>query len=118
VFTAYQLLAFDEWSSEIEPAQFIPFDVSKWIFTVCIILSVANLAYEYFRAITIMRRGAVAECFLDSLAARIESTRMGSGRGWKRFLVFTELTKSKKGAEYIALFTFFSFQCEHPYIMF
>lgn len=113
MFTAYQLLAFDEWSSEIEPAQFIPFDVSKWIFTVCIILSVANLAYEYFRAITIMRRGAVAECFLDSLAARIESTRMGSGRGWKRFLVFTELTKSKKGAEYIALFTFFSFQCKH-----
>lgn len=39
---------------------------------------------------------------------------MGQGRGWKRFLVFAELTKSKKGAEYIALFTFFSFQCEAP----
>lgn len=61
-----------------------------------------------------MRRGSVAECFLDSLAARLESIRMGQGRGWKRFLVFAELTKSKKGAEYIALFTFFSFQCEAP----
>jgi hypothetical protein len=35
-------------------------------------------------------------------------------------LVFAELTKSKKGAEYIALFTFFSFQCKaspwvHPW---
>ncbi|KAL2143948.1 hypothetical protein VTI28DRAFT_9778 [Corynascus sepedonium] len=110
VFTAYQLLAFNRWSSQIEPAQFIPFDISKWIFTVCILLSFANLGYEYFRAITIMRRGSVAECFLDSLAARLESIRMGQGRGWKRFLVFAELTKSKKGAEYIALFTFFSFQ--------
>lgn len=59
-----------------------------------------------------MRRGSVAECFLDSLAARLESIRLGGGRGWRRFLVFAELTKSKKGAEYIALFTFFSFQCK------
>ncbi|KAL2264649.1 hypothetical protein VTJ83DRAFT_7159 [Remersonia thermophila] len=110
VFTAYQLLAFNKWSSQIEPTQLIPFDISKWIFTICILLSVANLCYEYFRAIAIMRRGSVAECFLDSLAARLESIRLGSGRGWKRFLVFAELTKSKKGAEYIALFTFFSFQ--------
>ncbi|KAK3303554.1 uncharacterized protein B0T15DRAFT_279036 [Chaetomium strumarium] len=110
VFTAYQLLAFNKWSSQIEPTQLVPFDISKWIFSICIILSFANLAYEYFRAVTIMRRGSVAECFLDSLAARLESIRLGSGRGWKRFLVFAELTKSKKGAEYIALFTFFSFQ--------
>ncbi len=113
IFTAYQLLAYNKWSSQIEPDKFIiPFDVSKWIFTGCIILSFVNLAYEYLRAITIMRRGSVAECFLDSLAARIESTRLGSGRGWKRFLVFASLTDSKKGAEYIALFTFFSFQCK------
>jgi hypothetical protein len=116
VFTAYQLLAFNKWSSQIEPTQLIPFDISKWIFTVCIILSFANLAYEYFRAITIMRGGSVAECFLDSLAARLESIRMGKGRGYKRFLVFAELTKSKKGAEYIALFTFFSFQSKAPVV--
>ncbi|KAJ4306036.1 Potassium transporter [Collariella sp. IMI 366227] len=110
VFTAYQLLAFNRWSSQIKPTLIVPFDVSKWIFTGCIILSFVNLAYEFFRAIAIMRRGSVAECFLDSLAARLESVRLGGGRGWRRFLVFAELTKSKKGAEYIALFTFFSFQ--------
>lgn len=59
-----------------------------------------------------MNRGSVAECFLDSLAARLESSRMGKGQGYRRFLVFAELTKSKKGAEYVALFTYFSFQCE------
>ncbi|KAK4160055.1 hypothetical protein QBC43DRAFT_120172 [Cladorrhinum sp. PSN259] len=107
IFTAYQLLAFNKWSSQIEPS--IPLDVSKWIFAGCIILSVINLIYEYIRAFNIMRRGSVAESFLDHLATRIQCLRIGS-RGWKRFLVFAELTKSKKGAEYIALFTFFSFQ--------
>ena len=64
-----------------------------------------------------MRRGAVSESYLDSLAVRLECVRMGSnGRGWRRFLVFAELTKSKKGVEYVALFTFFSFQGLSPVI--
>jgi hypothetical protein len=58
----------------------------------------------------VMRRGAVAESFLDSLAVRLQCIRLGKGRGYRRFLVFAELTKSKKGAEYVALFTYFSFQ--------
>ncbi|KAM5377305.1 hypothetical protein ACJZ2D_005124 [Fusarium nematophilum] len=106
-FTAVNLLAFDRWSSKIDPA--ISFDVSKWIFSICIILSFMNLAYEGVRAVRVMKRGNVAECYLDSLAVRWESVRLGS-EGWKRFLVFAELTKSKEGAQYIALFTYFSFQ--------
>lgn len=43
-FTAVNLLAFDRWSSKIKPA--IPIDVSKWIFSGCIIASFVNLAYE------------------------------------------------------------------------
>ncbi|CAK7199119.1 Potassium transporter [Sporothrix eucalyptigena] len=109
-FTAVNLLVFDRWSSEIAPTQLISFTASKWIFSVCIILSVINLAYEHIRAMRVMRRGSVAESYLDNLAVRLESVRWGKGQGWKRFLVFAELTKSKKGAEYIALFTYFSFQ--------
>jgi hypothetical protein len=113
VFTAVNLLAFNRWSGEIEPI--ISIDISKWIFSACIIASFVNLAYEYVRALRVMRRGAVAESYLDSLAVRLECIRMGEkGRGWKRFLVFAELTKSKKGAEYVALFTYFSFQGNPP----
>jgi hypothetical protein len=111
-FTAIQLLIFNRWSSEIAPTQLISFDISKWIFAICIILSFVNLAFEHFRAQRIMKRGSVAESYLDSLAVRLESIRFGKGQGWKRFLVFAELTKSKKGAEYVALFTYFSFQCK------
>lgn len=61
-----------------------------------------------------MRYGSIAESYLDPLAVRIESIRMGKARGWKRFLVFAELTKSRKGVEYIALFVYFSFEGETP----
>lgn len=49
-----------------------------------------------------MRRGSVSRDYLDPLAAVLQSMR-----SWKRYLVFAELTKSRKGADYIALFTYF-----------
>ncbi|RDL36960.1 Uncharacterized protein BP5553_04393 [Venustampulla echinocandica] len=107
-FTAVNLLAFNKWSGEIQPK--IDFDISKWIFSACIIASWVNLGFEYVRALRVVKRGAVAESFLDTLAVRIQAVRLGKDRGYKRFLVFAELTKSKKGAEYVALFTYFSFQ--------
>ena len=62
-----------------------------------------------------MRGGGVAQSYLDPLAVRVQSIRTGpTGRGWRRFLVFAELTKSKKGSEYVALFTYFSFEGTKP----
>ena len=109
LFTAINLLVFDRWSGQVQPV--IPFTISRWIFAGCIILSWIFLAYRWLRAIRAMRGGGVAQSYLDPLAVRIQSIRMGSeGRGWRRFLVFAELTKSKKGTEYLALFTYFSFE--------
>ncbi|KAJ9269138.1 hypothetical protein DTO212C5_4821 [Paecilomyces variotii] len=108
-FTAIQLIAFAHWAGQIKPS--IPFTVSRWIFAICICISFLLLIYRWIRAIRAMRTGGVAESYLDPLAVRIQSIRTGKrGRGWKRFLVFAELTKSKKGAEYIALFAYFSFE--------
>ena len=108
-FTAVNLLAFNRWSSQINPT--IPFSVSKWIFAVCIILSWVLCAYEWLRAIQAIRSGGVGRSYLDPLAVIIQSLRVDStGKGWRRFLVFAELTKSKKGADYVALFTYFQLQ--------
>lgn len=109
-YTAVNLLILDQWSSKIEPG--IPLEISKWIFSGCILLSFLNLGWESWRAWRVIKRGNVAASYLDPLAVRWESVRMGQGQGWKRFLVFAELTKSKKGAEYCALFTYFSLQCK------
>ncbi|EON68191.1 hypothetical protein W97_07340 [Coniosporium apollinis CBS 100218] len=58
-----------------------------------------------------MKAGGVAESYLDPLAVVLQSIRPGKdGRGWRRFLVFAELTKSKKGVDYVALFVYFQFK--------
>lgn len=104
-FTAINLLVFDQWSSQIQPS--IEFKYSKWIFAVCILISWALCIFEWLRALRIIKRGGVASSYMDPLAASLQSMR---GQGWRRFLVFTELTKSKKGTDYVAFFVYFSFQ--------
>ena len=104
-FTAVQLLAFDKWGSQVQPK--IPFYVSKWIFAGCIFLSWALCIYEWIRAIRVIKRGGVAASYMDPVAASLQCMR---SQGWRRFLVFTELTKSKKGTDYVAFFVYFAFQ--------
>ena len=104
-FTAVNLLAFDKWSSQVQP--WLPFKYSKWIFAVCILLSWALCIYEWIRAIRVIKRGGVAASYMDPLAASLQSMRP---QGWRRFLVFSELTKSKKGTDYVAFFVYFAFQ--------
>ncbi|KAH6863543.1 hypothetical protein B0T12DRAFT_478856 [Alternaria alternata] len=108
-FTAVNLLAFDKWTSQVKPT--VPFDVAKWIFAITIIISYVFLVYRWIRALRVMRTGSVTECYLEPLAAILQSMRITkAGQGWRRFLVFAELTKSKKGANYIALFVYFQFK--------
>ncbi|EKV16294.1 pheromone-regulated membrane protein [Penicillium digitatum] len=108
-FTAINLLAFSRWSGRVQPA--IPFNISRWIFAACIIASLVLLAYRWIHAIRAIRSGSITRSFLDPLAVRIQSVRFGQrGRGYRRFLVFAELTKNRKAAEYVALYAYFSFQ--------
>ncbi|KAI9829168.1 MAG: hypothetical protein M1832_000191 [Thelocarpon impressellum] len=119
VFIAVNLLFYDRWTGSVKP---VALNITKWVFAGCILLSFINLAFEWTRAVRVMKRGGVAESYLDPLAVRIQSIRPGkNGRGWRRFLVFAELTKSRKGVEYVALFSYFSFKawlrivvCEGP----
>ncbi|PGH14311.1 hypothetical protein AJ79_03133 [Helicocarpus griseus UAMH5409] len=109
IFTCVNLLAFNRWSTERK--QLIPRHISKWIFAGCIMLSFVFLIYRWIRAVRVIKQGGVAQSYLDPLAVRIQSIRAGEkGQGWRRFLVFYELTKSKKGADYVALFTYFNFE--------
>lgn len=106
-FTAVNLLILDRWASQIQPA--ISFKYSKWIFVGCIMFSFALYLYEWARAIRVMRRGGIAESYMDPLAVQVQCMR---GKGFKRFLVFASLTKSKKGTDYIAFFVYFQFNSE------
>jgi hypothetical protein len=108
-FTAVNLLAFNNWSSQVKPA--VPFEIAKWIFAITIIVSYVFLLYRYYRAVRVIKSGSVTECYLEPVAAIWQSMRITkAGQGWRRFLVFAELTKSKKGANYVALFVYFQFK--------
>ncbi|KAF2649771.1 hypothetical protein K491DRAFT_610116 [Lophiostoma macrostomum CBS 122681] len=108
-FTAVNLLAFNKWSSQVKPK--VSFDIAKWIFAVCIIVSYVFLIYRWIQAWRVIRSGSVAESYLEPLAAIFQSMRVTKeGQGFRRFLVFAELTKSRKGVDYIALFVYFQFK--------
>jgi hypothetical protein len=102
-YTAVKLLAFNQWSSQIQPT--IPFTTTKWIFAGCILGSWALCIYEWWRAIRVMRKESVTEDYLDPLAVVLQSIRMPTG--FRRFLVFAELTKSKKKAAWVAIYVYF-----------
>jgi hypothetical protein len=105
-FTCISLLAFNRWSGQVKPK--VDFDIAKWIFAICIIISYVFLVYRWIKAVRIIRKGGVAESYLDPLAAVFQSVR--DKLGWRRFLVFAELTKSRKGKDYIAIFSYFQFK--------
>jgi hypothetical protein len=102
-FTAYKLIRLKGWTSEYKPP--IPLDIARWIFVGCIIASWVLVMYSWIRALRVMRNGCVTEDYLDPMAVILQSIRWGGG--WKRFLVFAELTKSKKKVSWIALFVYF-----------
>ena len=109
LFTAANLLFFNRWSGQVKPV--ISFKIARWLFAACILLSLVLLVYRWIRALRVIKSGVVAASYLDPLAVRIQSIRPGArGRGFRRFLVFGALTEGRKGAEYIALFTYFSFE--------
>jgi len=111
LITCYNLLVWSRFGLIKPPSPWNQPDIPKWVFTGCIILSWILLAYRWWKAVRAMKSNVVAKSYLDPLAVRVQSIRMGKrGRGWRRFLVFAELTKSKHGTEYIALFVYFAFE--------
>ena len=92
IFTCSQLLLFDKWSGQIQPV--VPLEIARWVFTGCILLSLVLLVYRWIRAIRVIKTESIAKSYLDPLAVRLQSIRMGqNGKGWRRFLLFAELTK-------------------------
>ncbi|KAL8669902.1 MAG: hypothetical protein Q9168_005536 [Polycauliona sp. 1 TL-2023] len=109
IFTAANLLFFNRWSGQVKPV--ISFKIARWLFAACILISLILLVYRWIRALRVIKSGVVAASYLDPLAVRIQCIRPGDrGRGFRRFMVFGALTEGRKGAEYVALFTYFSFE--------
>ena len=101
IYTAVVLLAFDRWSSEIDPA--VPIHISRWIFAGCIILSTVLIAIEFIIAIRVAREQNISRTYTNEIARKFYSIK-----GYSYFCLFGKITKSRNKKEYLALFVYFA----------
>lgn len=113
-YTAVILLAYDRWTNDtLEKSSLINFSVARIIFSVCIFFSFILLVFDWYFAIRVIKGDGVADAYMNVIAVRYNCIRGGKGTGdsgWKRYLVFSRLTKSRGLVDYLALFTYFAFK--------
>ena len=101
IYTAVVLLAYDRWSSEIDPS--VPINISRWIFSGCIILSTLLIIFDFIVAIRIYREQNISATYTNSIARKIYSIK-----GYNYFCLFGKITKSRSKTEYLAIFVYFA----------
>ncbi|RPA84988.1 hypothetical protein BJ508DRAFT_189856, partial [Ascobolus immersus RN42] len=121
LFVLFNLLYLDEWNPAIEPA--IDPSISKWIFAGCIILSLVLLIIDWIGGWRTIRSGSISGIYLHAIAVSWSCVFGGWGMklqrgqrpdrmdtGYRRFLVFKELTEKRSKREYVVLATYFAFK--------
>ncbi|RHZ83515.1 hypothetical protein Glove_91g38 [Diversispora epigaea] len=103
MWTAGILVIFDRWNSAVQPK--IPFAVSKWIFVGCIIVSFLLLAWDIKKARHIIKTRDISYAFTSTIAYRFYTLR-----SYKHYNFFCQINNSKKKADEIAFFVFFTFK--------
>ncbi|SCW00757.1 LAFE_0C11320g1_1 [Lachancea fermentati] len=100
VYTCVKLLAFNSWSNDlIQP--YIPFRISKWLFSGCILASIALMIWEVVNGIRIYRTRNISLTYVNNFSRAIYSLTQ-----YDKFCVFNKVTP-KGTYQRIAFFTFF-----------
>lgn len=100
VYTCIKLLAFNSWSNNIiQP--YLPFRISKWLFSGCILASIVLLIWETICGIRIYRTRNISLTYVNNFSRTLYSLS-----NYSIFCVFDKITP--KGAyQRISFFTFF-----------
>ncbi|CAG8445024.1 10294_t:CDS:2 [Diversispora eburnea] len=109
MWTAGILIIFDRWNTAVQPK--IPFAVSKWIFVGCIIVSFLLLAWDIKKARHIIKTRDISYAFTSTIAYRFYTLR-----SYKHYNFFCQINNSKKKADEIAFFVFFTFKAPRQVI--
>ncbi|KAG0339107.1 hypothetical protein BG004_006951 [Podila humilis] len=113
LWTAVNLLVSGTWSNGLgvdgNKIQFstitISFDVYKWIFAGCIILSFILLAWDIKKAVAIIQSRDISYAFTSMIAYRYYAIK-----SYAHFCLFERIHNSKKQIDEIAFFCFFTFR--------
>ncbi|KAG0340379.1 hypothetical protein BG000_000070 [Podila horticola] len=113
LWTAVNLLVSGTWSSNLgvsnDQISFrdikISFEIYKWIFAACIILSFVLLAWDIKKAIATILSRDISYAFTSMIAYRYYAIK-----SYAHFCLFEKIHNSKKQIDEIAFFCFFTFR--------
>ncbi|KAI8147719.1 hypothetical protein BJV82DRAFT_593105 [Fennellomyces sp. T-0311] len=101
LWTAGILLIFNTWSLSEQPK--IPFNISKWIFVACIILSFLLLAWDFYKARNVLKSRDISLGVTNVMAYRYYSVR-----DYAKFCLFRKINDSRKSSDMCAFFVFYT----------
>ncbi|KAF9017844.1 hypothetical protein CPC16_002402 [Podila verticillata] len=113
LWTAVNLLVSGTWSSNLgvsnDQISFrdikISFEIYKWVFAACIILSFILLAWDIKKAMAIIKSRDISYAFTSMIAYRYYAIK-----SYAHFCLFERIHNSKKQIDEVALFCFFTFR--------
>ncbi|CCK71094.1 pheromone-regulated K(+) transporter PRM6 KNAG_0G00370 [Huiozyma naganishii CBS 8797] len=100
IYTCIKLLAFNTWSNEYIPP-FVPFRISKWLFSACIFVSILVMACEFVAGIRIYRTENISFSFMNNWTNTFRCLR-----DYRVYCLFEKITPSGV-FQRMAFFTYF-----------
>ncbi|SMN19368.1 similar to Saccharomyces cerevisiae YML047C PRM6 Pheromone-regulated protein, predicted to have 2 transmembrane segments [Maudiozyma saulgeensis] len=98
-YTCIKLLAYNSWSNNvIKP--YLPFNISKWLFSGCIFVSFALILWEIILGIRVLRTRNIALCYVNKFARLFQSIT-----DYSKFCIMDMITPSNSFEKW----TFFIF---------
>lgn len=100
IYTCIKLLAFNSWSNNtIQP--YLPFRISKWLFSGCIFASIVLLIWEFISGIRIYRTRNISLTYVNNFSRTAYSMC-----DYSKYCIYFKITPTGKFQK-VAFFTFF-----------
>ncbi|CAI1517751.1 hypothetical protein SEUBUCD646_0J02440 [Saccharomyces eubayanus] len=100
VYTCIKLLAFNSWSNNII-RPYLSFEISKWLFSGCILASIVLLVWESIAGIRIYKTGNISLTYVNNFSRNLNSVL-----NYSKFCVYNMIER-KGFRQKMTFFTFF-----------
>ncbi len=101
LYTCVLLLGYSKWASNVQPS--IPFHISRWIFSACILFSIVWYIYEIAACVMIVKTKVISLAYTNPMAKKYYSYK-----GFGYFCLFEAITGARNFQERVTLFVYFS----------
>lgn len=100
IYTCIKLLAFNSWSNNIIKP-YLPFKISKWLFSGCILASIVLLIWEAIAGMRIYKTGNISLTYVNNFSRNLNSVL-----NYSKFCVYNMIER-KGFRQKMTFFTFF-----------